>query len=364
MAHSNYICKNCGSFFNDRFAFCPHCGQKRNDKLTLKVLFYNTISNYFSFDARFFKSFFPLVLKPGFLAEKFIEGKRLLYLHPAQMYLFSAIVFFFLNSFKVSNLKELVDADLLQNFERTEVQEKYTTNDLKNLKIVETTAEKARIDSTENTNVLKTFEDANAGFSREDEQVAAIAKDTISKTAALSAENEFATLDSLIAINAPMHLILKEMGLPDDAGIIKTRIYKQGLKFYKVRKAGGLIQKFFDALPIAMFFVLPLFALILFIVFRNVRNYAHHLVFSFYYFSFLFTVFSFILIVNYIFQIPGWLDWIIVVCTFLYLVHAMKRFYKQSAFKSYIKASLTMCLFFPVVLISGMVVLGFAFMFA
>jgi len=47
-------CKNCEQQFKKEFDFCPHCGQKVNDELTLGVLFYNTISNYFSFDARFF----------------------------------------------------------------------------------------------------------------------------------------------------------------------------------------------------------------------------------------------------------------------------------------------------------------------
>ncbi|MDC6469138.1 DUF3667 domain-containing protein [Flavobacteriaceae bacterium] len=82
--------------FESSFQFCPYCGQKSNDELTIGLLFYNTISNYFSFDARFFKSFFPLIFRPGYLANRFIAGKRLMYLHPAQLYLFISVVFFFL----------------------------------------------------------------------------------------------------------------------------------------------------------------------------------------------------------------------------------------------------------------------------
>ena len=52
-------CPNCEKEFEEGFEFCPYCGQKAKDELTLKLLFYNTISNYFSFDARFLKSFFP-----------------------------------------------------------------------------------------------------------------------------------------------------------------------------------------------------------------------------------------------------------------------------------------------------------------
>ena len=92
-------CQNCELEHEIGFEFCPHCGQKTNDELTLGVLFYNTLANYFSFDARFFKSFIPLMFRPGILAKRFLEGKRLLYLHPAQMYLFISVVFFFLFTF-------------------------------------------------------------------------------------------------------------------------------------------------------------------------------------------------------------------------------------------------------------------------
>ena len=102
-------CKNCDKDYEVGFEFCPHCGQKTNEDLTVGILFYNTISNYFSFDARFFKSFIPLMFKPGILAKRFIEGKRLLYLHPAQMYLFISVVFFFLYSFKVREASQSVD---------------------------------------------------------------------------------------------------------------------------------------------------------------------------------------------------------------------------------------------------------------
>ena len=91
-------CQNCEKPYEEGFEFCPHCGQKTNEDLTIGVLFYNTISNYFSFDARFLKSFIPLMFRPGYLARKFLEGKRLLFLHPAQMYLFVSVIFFFILS--------------------------------------------------------------------------------------------------------------------------------------------------------------------------------------------------------------------------------------------------------------------------
>ena len=89
------------------FKFCPHCGQQTNDELTVALLFYNTITNYFSFDARFIKSIVPLLFKPGYLPKVFIEVKRSIYLHPGQLYLFISVLFFFLtNDFPNSEVPE------------------------------------------------------------------------------------------------------------------------------------------------------------------------------------------------------------------------------------------------------------------
>ncbi len=43
MAKSLETCKNCEQKFKKEFNFCPHCGQKANDELTIRVLFYKII---------------------------------------------------------------------------------------------------------------------------------------------------------------------------------------------------------------------------------------------------------------------------------------------------------------------------------
>jgi hypothetical protein len=49
--------KNCNLKFSKDYRFCSHCGQQAKDKLTVVHLFYNTVTYYFSFDARFLKVF-------------------------------------------------------------------------------------------------------------------------------------------------------------------------------------------------------------------------------------------------------------------------------------------------------------------
>ncbi|MBU2938682.1 DUF3667 domain-containing protein [Lacinutrix sp. C3R15] len=354
-------CKNCEKPFDEAYEFCPHCGQKDKDDLTLGLLFYNTISNYFSFDARFFKSFFPLLFKPGYLAEKFIAGKRLLYLHPAQMYLFVAIVFFFLNSFRVNTWSNQFDTEVGKVFNTLKEIDTNTgdrVTDSLNLIALTNRIQQDSIDRIEVKQVLENNK-IYTGFSQK--QIDSI----------VASENFRAVdypfnftkkIDSLIAKNASNTIIYKEFGLKEEDGKLKKRLYEQGLKFYKQRQAGGIFQTFFDKVPIAMFFILPIFALILKLFFRKSGRYTHHLVFSFYFFSFLFTVFSLILILNRIVEIPDWIDKLIVISTFIYLFIAIKHFYKQGWFKSYLKTSFVTLLFFPVALIAGFIVLGFAVM--
>jgi hypothetical protein len=101
-------CLNCEHLLNDKDYFCPNCGQKAlPERLTLKYFFLEFLSNYFSFDSKFFNTVKQLVLKPAFLSREFITGRRIRYINPIQLFIFSSFLYFLVNSFMI--LKE--DAD-------------------------------------------------------------------------------------------------------------------------------------------------------------------------------------------------------------------------------------------------------------
>ena len=327
MEENMVTCKNCEKNFNDNYKFCPHCGQKSDDKLTLGILFYNTISNYFSFDARFFKSYIPLMFKPGYLPNKFIEGKRLLYLHPAQMYLFISVVFFFLFSFITRETTQEFDTALKKGFDKTEA-------------VLDTIQNKVLVDSVQTEALLKPLKDnhINIGFdSKELDSIINSNKKPVVNSSFDFNENK---IDSLIAINASDNEVYKVMGLNDDAGPVKRKMYSQALKFYKQRNGGSILQAFYDSIPIAMFILLPIFALLLKLFYFRKGSFSYHLVFTFYFFSFLFMVFSIFILANLIWKIPGFLTGLILFSIFLYLWLAVKNFYKQGYFLSFIKSSM------------------------
>lgn len=346
-------CPNCEKNFEEGFEFCPHCGQKAKDELTLGVLFYNTIANYFSFDARFLKSFIPLMFKPGYLAKKFLEGKRLLFLHPAQMYLFISVIFFFLYSFNVREAVQKVDKE----FKNTNILKE--VND--SIKV-----QKPVLDSVQFEKMMKPLKNSQiiTGVNEENfEKLDSIIKSENSKVnntnKALTFDFNEKAVDSLIAINASDEEIYKAMGMDEDAGFITRKFYGQILKFYKDRGLGALLQTFYDSIPLAMFFLLPIFAFILKIFYFRRGRFSHHLVFSFYFFSFLFTVFSILVLTNLIWkEFPGSITTLIIFSTFFYLYLAVKRFYEQGWFVSFLKTGFVTFTFLIFVLPLALIIMG------
>ncbi|MCB4797631.1 DUF3667 domain-containing protein [Neotamlana laminarinivorans] len=351
------VCKNCDKTYYSKYRFCPHCGQQTKDKLTVGVLFANTIKNYFSVDARFFKSFFPLLFKPGFLARKFVEGKRLLFLHPAQMYLFITVVFFFLFSFvqkkQADNLnKELAktiknrnDEALPINVKDSLLIEKSKIEDSLALAQVKTALTKTRrytnLSEAEIDSITNVSQQRKGDFSFDEQKI-----------------------DSLIVADASDEDIYKAMGMDNDSNWFAKRMYRQILKFYKSRQGGSVLEAFYDTIPIAMFFLLPIFALILKLLYYKKGVFANHLVFCFYFFAYLFTVFSFLIAINYLISIPAKFNFLIALSTFIYFIIALKNFYKQGWFISFFKGGITSFVFLLIVAPFTASILGFiAFFF-
>ncbi len=341
MEDNHRACKNCEEEFQEEFEFCPHCGQKSKDDLTMGVLFYNTISNYFSFDARFFRSFLPLMFRPGYLARKFVEGKRLLYLHPAQYYLFVSVVFFFLFSFQAREYTQKLDSVLKKGFE----------NDT--ISTLDKISKKA-MDSNTIAKITEPLKDPRivAGIDKEElKKLDSIIKESVNSNNTPDFNFDYVTkkLDSLIAIDAPEEEQLKAMGMNEDANFLNRRLHTRILKFYK-NSGGGILQAFFDSIPIALFILLPIFAIILKIFFWKRGSFAHHLVFSFYFFSFLFVVLGLILVANYIWNMPIWISSVVALSTYFYLLIAIKKFYRQGYFLSFIKTGMVIFIYLLFVL--------------
>ncbi len=338
-------CKNCEKSFDASFDYCPYCGQETADSLTFSVLFSNTISNYFSIDARFFKSFIPLMLKPGVLARRFVDGKRLSYLHPAQFYLFISVMFFFIFSFTIRKADSEVSIALEKGFNK-----EFSVDSLP-----------VEMDSAGVEVAKKVPKENQARTGMSDVEIESIdSASTGTKGIPLNSLNfQKDLLDSLITSGAPQAEKLRAMGMKKDTGVFISRVYVQLLKLYEQR-GGGILQTLYDSVPFAMFFMLPLFAILLKIFYWRRGTFAHHMVFSFYFFTFLFTTFSIIILANIFLDIPTWIEVLIFLSFIVYLTLALRTFYESRWLGAFFKAGFIALMYMLIVLPIAMVGVTFA----
>jgi hypothetical protein len=91
-------CKNCNNSLKSSDKFCPNCGQKNRERLSLKLMLGELANAYLSWDSKLFRTLIPLFTKPGFVSKDYLAGKRLHYVAPLRMYLFASVMFFILIS--------------------------------------------------------------------------------------------------------------------------------------------------------------------------------------------------------------------------------------------------------------------------
>ncbi|UII20671.1 DUF3667 domain-containing protein [Fulvivirga ligni] len=100
-------CPNCGANLNKVYNYCPMCGQENTSNyVSLKTLLGDFFNTYFALDSKFAKTVSPFFFKPGYLTNKYSEGKRASYTHPLRLYLILSLFFFFVFK-KVANTDDL-----------------------------------------------------------------------------------------------------------------------------------------------------------------------------------------------------------------------------------------------------------------
>jgi len=90
-------CLNCGRELSLEDNFCRTCGQVNDtNRLSIKQYFSEYLSGFFEFDNRFLRTVVPLLIKPGLVSKNYVNGRRIYYANPFQLYLHITILFFLL----------------------------------------------------------------------------------------------------------------------------------------------------------------------------------------------------------------------------------------------------------------------------
>lgn len=269
-------CLNCGAVLRGKF--CYDCGQKDLPRRqALRDLLTNFIGSFTSFESKFFRSIRHLILSPGYLTNAFNAGKREQYYHPARMYVFLSFIYFLIF---------------------------FIVTDFSTIELDDNT-----IIALKGSGLDVNFKNYNPPYK------------TIQEYEATQQQLASGKRDSRI----------------DQYFNKKAIKYKQQLVKNPEAAFGKIGNNFIESLPKLFFILLPLFALILKIIYwRHDYFYSEHLVFSVYFYNFCFLAGSAGLLLS---QVP-YLDWITTIVFLLILVYlfvALKKVYQQKNGKTILK---------------------------
>jgi len=91
-------CSNCSALLHG--PYCSACGQHQVDlDRPLREILGEGLSTFFAFDTRIGRTLWPLIRRPGFLTDEFLDGRRTRYVHPFKLYFACSLVFFFVFAF-------------------------------------------------------------------------------------------------------------------------------------------------------------------------------------------------------------------------------------------------------------------------
>lgn len=287
-------CLNCDHTLKKGCNYCPVCGQENTDKrISVKKLIKDFLGDFFELDSKLVRSIVPFLFKPGYLTREYNEGKRVKYIPPFRLYIFFSIVYFFLLAYSNKETNFIFPGEE---------------------KITDTTI--VRKDK-------KIYNAEQDGYDTMTLQ--------ISDTNITFIKNDFVNMIEDKNFNVADFL--------DSIGVEHNRIIifvaNKALKFYK-KKGEGFLQAVLENVPVMMFFFLPVFALLLKIIYiRRKKFYVEHLIFSFHLHSFIFLILFFSLLSDLIFSKYFLLYGLLIL--FIYAFIAFKKIYQQSWLKTLLK---------------------------
>ncbi|MEQ8812353.1 MAG: DUF3667 domain-containing protein [Imperialibacter sp.] len=340
-------CLNCGYPLNSEiYNYCPSCGQENtNTNISFGQLLYDFFNNAFSFDSRFTNSLIPFFFKPGWLTLRFNEGKRASYANPVRLYLVISLFYFF--------VLNMVGKKITRDIETKMAQQEAANPDLNfsfgpNL-----------LTGTDSLHVMDSLKAELVQLNQEEldsNTKAAIESLGIKKSLdPIKVDTDGEKEGSFFGISAENWNTYNR--LKDDRKLTDEMLYdsldltantttEQFLARQIIRVNRGdkqtLVELVTKNLPILMFIMLPIFALILKLLYirRNIL-YVHHIMHAIHLHSFAYIIYGLSLIIIMLSDgessLGDWAGGLGFTFVTTYAYYSLKRVYGQGWFKTITK---------------------------
>lgn len=248
------------------------------------------------------------------LPQEYLAGHRARYLHPVRMYMFISFVFFIiLFTFFSSNTVKVVPEDNVA----------------------------AAIDSSRAKNIRTNLAPGNEkkGQARKHKSIPTAAEYEVQQSKLPEEKKD----------GKYLHNFYKKMF----TAIEEVRKEDSGLE----EKIG---EKFMHSLPQMFFVLLPLFAVLLYLLYirqRHSYNYVAHAIFTVHYYCFVFFAWFMAMLLNLVPAVGSALVPIMILSMYFYLYKAMRKFYKQGRWKTIAKFIIFNSIFLVLMAVTSLVYL-------
>ncbi len=335
------ICLNCNAAIYGRY--CHVCGQENIEpKESFWHLASHFIADLFHYDGKFLKTIKYLLFRPGFLAKEHLRGRRADYLHPIRLYIFVSaffflIVFGFYTKHKASHFEDKTSEHYIK-----------ITQDLKEDKA----AKVALLSSKDNTVINK--ERIQNKIIWIDSAIVLLQKDTTAKEQALLyAEygNEWQEYYWQKRMTKQTYLDSQnKLPLEKRDGFFKKKEHlvniaiEEKAKQQNITSGEAILDMLLHNIPKGLFISLPVYALILFIIYYRNKKYTYvsHLIFSIHLFCFTFLLILSSMWFNSLFtvlhiKLNNYISLVAFIIAMLYTYKGLRNFYEQRRAKTIAK---------------------------
>ncbi len=320
-------CLNCEHPLDLSDKFCPNCGQLNSTKkLSFDDFFNEFLGGLFAYDSRLRRTLTALLFHPGKISKDYISGKRAYYANPFRFYLSASIIFFIIWSFTTNF--EGINSDNQIAIE--ELSEEDTQ------KIREGMGEIPVVGGQINIDSIIAQKQAISKKTYKDYHISQVELDSLSFLNSFPKQFELYT-----RFNKETNILTPNIALDS---LNHSQSFFNGWAFEKATDWNFIesnpqifVSYFISKLPFIIFFYLPVFALFIWLLYSwEPFNYLEHLIFTFHVQTSFFVMTGLALLLNAIFATESFVGIIILLFLF-YLYKALRRFYAQGRFLTFVK---------------------------
>lgn len=319
--------------------YCHICGQENVEpKETFWHLVTHFVYDVTHFDGKFFSTVKFLLFRPGFLSEEYIRGRRTSYLNPIRMYVFTS-AFFFLFFFSVVK----PDDDIIKGGTKTTKQIK-TTLLADRLSLQEQL--KIPLDDSTRRFVEKELALVNEDLSKIDSDTLHIEYLNAYKNDLNSSplgKSKYHSVEEYDSVQHSLPASKRDGWLSRE--LKKKKIHLQE-KYGADQNAmlAAISQKFMHSFPQLLFVSLPIFALLLQLLYvrRKQFYYADHIIYTIHLYCAMFILIFIRILAGKAMDLPymHWLSFfraVVVIYIIWYLYKSLRNFYQQHRGKTILK---------------------------